>query len=77
MVMHEHPDVHTSNHTSCPYMYVHWLLHEHIMLDTYKDGFFFKKKPNSGYDYMHIQVLPGFISGFKNIYIWATLVTMV
>jgi hypothetical protein len=44
MVLHEHPDVHTSNHTSCPYMYVHWLLHEHIMLDTYKDGFFFYKK---------------------------------
>lgn len=44
MVMHERPDVHTSNHTSCPYMYVHWLLHECIMLDTYKDGYFFKNQ---------------------------------
>jgi hypothetical protein len=43
-VMHEHPDVHTSNHTSCPYMHEHWLLHEHIMPDTYKDGFVLKNQ---------------------------------
>jgi hypothetical protein len=40
-VMHERLDVHTSNRTSCPYMHEHWLLHEHIMPDTYKDGYIF------------------------------------
>ncbi len=43
--MHERLDVHTSNHASCPYMHEHWLLHEHIMSDTYKDEYiFFKTK---------------------------------
>jgi hypothetical protein len=39
-IMHECLDVHTSNHTSCPYMHEHWSLHEHIMWDIYKDGYF-------------------------------------
>lgn len=40
MTIHECPDVHIANHTSCPDMQECHLPHEFISLNMYKDGYF-------------------------------------
>jgi hypothetical protein len=64
--IHERPNVHTNNHTSCPDMHEHWLLCACISPDIYKDGFFFKIKfwiwlhAYLGTIQLHIQIFPYF-----------------
>jgi hypothetical protein len=63
--IHECLDVHIGMGNSRSDMDEHCLLHDRFMPDTIR--MIIWKKPNSGYDYMHIRVLSGFICRIFNI----------